>query len=98
MMEKLVYGKKKQVKFNSVEEKEEAIQYLLTTSNVKPTVEDNHNQGAWGQEHRFKFYKKDGVPACLDRQMTAGTKSLYGRINCKEFYEEVKKRKEKDGK
>lgn len=91
-MEKLVFGRNGQISFNNVEEREEAIRYLLSSSNVRFSIEDNQNQGAWGQEHRFEFFSKTGIPACLDRQMTAGNGSLYGRINCKEFYLEVMKR------
>ena len=29
-------------------------------------------------------------PECLKRQMTAGRGDLYGRINCKEFSEELR--------
>lgn len=91
-MEKLVYGRNNQVSFKNAEEKEEALHYLATSSNVQFVCEDNQNQGAWAQEHRFHFQSKAGIPECLDRQMTAGRGNIYGRINCKELWIEVAKR------
>lgn len=91
-MSKLIYGKKGQVRFNNEKEKEEAINYILNTpSNVDFKIhEDNQNQGAWGPEERIHFHSENGVPECLKRQMTAGRGGLYGRINCKEFCEELR--------
>lgn len=95
-MAKLVYGKLGQVSFNSEEEKEEAIQYILTSDNVDYDVhEDNQNQGAWAPEERIHFKSEDGVPDSLKRNMTAGNGSIYGRINCKEFCEEIRNRANK---
>lgn len=91
-MSKLVYGKNKQVKFNSEAEKKIAIDYILSSSNVNFRVhENNQNQGAWGPEDRIHFKREEGVPECLKRIMTAGNGSNYGRINCKEFCEELRK-------
>ena len=39
---------------------------------------------------RIHFYSENGVPESLKRQMTAGRGNLYGRINCKEFCEELR--------
>jgi hypothetical protein len=91
-MSKLVYGRNSQVSFNNEEEKQEAITYILThPENVNFRVhEDNQNQGAWGPEERIHFLSEDGVPECLKRQMTAGRGDLYGRINCKEFCDELR--------
>ena len=90
-MSKLVYGKNKQVRFNSEEEKQEAFNYLLNSPNVNIFIhEDNQNQGAWAPEERIHFFKEEGVPECLKRNMTAGRGSLYGRINCKELCEELR--------
>ena len=64
---------------------------LNTPSNLDFKIhEDNQNQGAWGPEERIHFYSEEGVPECLKRQMTAGRGDLYGRINCKEFCEELR--------
>lgn len=64
---------------------------LNTPSNVDFKIhEDNQNQGAWGPEERIHFYSEEGGPECLKRQMTAGRGDLYGRINCKEFCEELR--------
>lgn len=64
---------------------------LNTPSNVDFKIhEDNQNQGAWVPEERIHFYSEEGVPECLKRQMTAGRGDLYGRINCKEFCEELR--------
>ena len=91
-MVKLVFGKNGQVHFNNENEKQEAIEYLLTSDNVDFDVhEDNQEQGAWGPEERIHFKSEDGVPDCLKRLMTAGRPGLYGRINCKEFCEELRK-------
>ena len=82
IMGKLVFGKNGQVHFNNENEKQEAIEYLLTSDNVDFDVhEDNQEQGAWGPEERIH----------LKRLMTAGRPGLYGRINCKEFCEELRK-------
>ena len=89
MSTKLVFGRNRQVSFNSKEEKEEAIDYILTSSNVIMVHEDNQNQGAWADEYRIHFKTESGVPDCLKRNMTAGNGNIYGRINCKEFVLEV---------
>lgn len=90
-MSKLVYGKKKQVRFKDVQEKNEAIDYILNSPNVNYRVhEDNQNQGAWGPEERIHFKEREGIPDSLMRNMTAGNKSIFGRINCKEFCEEIR--------
>lgn len=97
-MEKLVYGKNGQVHFDNASEKREAIEYLLTSSNVDFEVhEDNQNQGAWAAEERIHFKNKEGVPDSLKRLMTAGRPGLYGRINCKEFCEELRAEARKRG-
>ena len=51
-MEKLVFGKNGQVHFDSVEERDEAVESIKNTpENVDYNVhEDNQNQGAWGSE------------------------------------------------
>ena len=63
-MGKLIFGKNGQVHFNNENEKQEAIEYLLTSDNVDFDVhEDNQEQGAWGPEERihFKSEEKPGV-------------------------------------
>lgn len=46
-MEKLIYGKNGQVHFDNVTEKREAIEYILTSSNVDFNIhEDNQFQNA----------------------------------------------------
>lgn len=91
-MSKLIYGRNKQIQFKNDTEKQEAIDYILNTpSNVDFKIhEDNQNQGAWGPEERIHFYSEESVPECLKRQMTAGRGDLYGRMNCKEFCEELR--------
>ena len=90
-MSKLVYGRKGQVHFNNEEEKQIAIKYILESPNVDFSVhENNQDQGAWGPEDRIHFRVEEGVPDCLKAIMTAGNGSLYGRINCKEFCEEIR--------
>lgn len=90
-MEKLIYGKNGQVHFDNVTEKREAIEYILTSSNVDFNIhEDNQFQNAWGPEERIHFKKEDGVPESLKKIMTAGRPGIYGRINCAEFCEEVR--------
>lgn len=96
-MSKLVYGKNRQVRFDSEQEKEDAINYILTSSNVDFGIhEENQNQGAWGPEDRIHFKKEEGVPESLKKLMTAGRTGLYGRINCKEFCDEIRSRIKKD--
>lgn len=90
-MSKLVYGENGQVRFFSEEEKREAIEYILNSPNVDFNIhENNQDQGAWGPEDRIHFKREEGVPECLKRNMTAGRPGLYGRINCKEFCEELR--------
>ena len=44
-----------------------------------------------GPRLRIRFLKKKRViPECLKRNMTAGNGGLYGRINCKEFCDEIR--------
>ena len=91
-MSKLVYGENGQVRFFSEEEKRDAIDYILNSPNVDFNIhENNQDQGAWGPEDRIHFKREEGVPECLKRNMTAGRPGLYGRINCKEFCEEIRK-------
>ena len=90
-MSKLVYGKNGQVRFENEEEKRIAIDYILSSSNVNFKIhENNQEQGAWGPEDRIHFKRQEGVPECLQRTMGTGKKSVYGRINCKEFCEEIR--------
>ena len=90
-MSKLIYGKNGQVHFDNEDEKKEAIEYILTSSNVDFDIhENNQEQGAWGPEERIHFKNEEGVPNCLKKLMTAGKANLYGRINCKEFCEEIR--------
>lgn len=98
-MSKLSFGKKGQVHFDNENEKIEAIEYLLTSPNVDFDVhEDNQNQGAWGPEERIHFKSEEGIPKSLKKLMTAGRTGLYGRINCKEFCEELRAEARKRGK
>ena len=91
-MSNLVFGKNGQVRFNSEEELRIAIEYILSSDNVDFNIhEDNQNQGAWASEERIHFKSERGVPECLKRNMTAGKAGIYGRINCKEFCEEIRK-------
>lgn len=96
-MSKLFYGRNHQIRFNNEKEKQTAFDYILNTpENVNFKIhENNQNQGAWGPEDRIHFYREDGVPECLKRQMTAGRGKLYGRINCKELCEEIRGRAKK---
>ena len=92
-MSQLIYGRNKQVQFKDEKEKQEAINYILNTpQNVDFKIhEDNQNQGALGPEERIHFKNENGIPECLKRQLTAGNESVFGRINCKEFCEELRK-------
>lgn len=97
-MSKLVYGKNGQVHFENELEKKKAINYLLTSPNVDFDVhENNQNQGAWAPEERIHFKSEEGVPDSLKQLMTAGRPGLYGRINCKEFCEELRAEERKRG-
>lgn len=91
-MSKLIYGKNAQVKFYNEEEKKQAFEYLLISENVDFDIHENNQlQGAWGPEDRIHFKSEENIPECLKRNMTAGNDSLYGRINCKELCEELRK-------
>lgn len=96
-MSQLVYGKNKQVCFDTEEEKQIAVDYILHSPNVDFRVhENNQNQGAWGPEDRIHFRSEEGVPDCLKRNMTAGRGTMYGRINCKEFCEYLRRKAEEE--
>ncbi|EGJ36469.1 hypothetical protein [Streptococcus sanguinis] len=89
-MTKLTYGKKDQVKFLDESEKIEAINYLKSSSNVVTVLEHNEEQGAWGSEKRFIIKDDDpNMPVGVRRNLTAGYKGCFGRINCKELYDEI---------
>lgn len=90
-MSQLVYGRNGQVHFDTEREKQIAIEYILTSPNVDFSIhENNQDQGAWGPEDRIHFRSSTGVPDCLKRIMTAGKGSMYGRINCAEFCDEIR--------
>lgn len=88
-MSKLIYGAKDQVSFKNDQEKEEAMQYLATSSDVELRFERNDQQGAWGPEKRIHFLSNDGVPEGLRRNWTAGTGRVVARINAADLYDEV---------
>ena len=91
-MPQLVFGVKGQVRFYSEEELNVAIEYILNSDNVDFNIhEDNQEQGAWSSEERIHFRREEGVPECLKRNMTAGKPGIYGRINCKEFCEMIRR-------
>lgn len=90
-MSQLIYGVNGQVHFDSEEEKQIAIDYILNSPNVDFNVhEDNQNQGAWGSEERIHFKERADIPQCLLNIMTAGRPGIYGRINCAEFCKELR--------
>lgn len=85
-MSKLVHGKKKQVKFDSKEEKQEAMEYILTSPNVNFKVhENNQNQGAWGSEDRIHLKREDGVPESLKRLRLPENKVFMVELIVKSF-------------
>lgn len=97
-MGKLKYGKKGQVHFDNEREKQEAMEYILSSPNVNFKIhEENQKQGAWGPEDRIHFKAEEGVPESLKKIMTAGRPGLYGRINCKEFCGELRAEARKRG-
>lgn len=88
-MSKLVYGKQDQVRFESENEKREALKYLASSPDVELRYERNDEQGAWAPEKRIYFYSTVGVPEGLRRNWTAGTGRVVGRINAADLYDEV---------
>lgn len=89
-MSKLIYGKNNQVEFLNEIEKTDAINYLINSDNVQRVHEHNENQGAWGSEKRFLIKEDDpNMPMGVRRNLTAGNSAYYGRINCKELYDEI---------
>ncbi|RCW17135.1 hypothetical protein CAC02_04555 [Streptococcus gallolyticus] len=87
-MTKLVYGKNKQVTFESELEKQEAIRYLRDSENI--THADEQNQGAWANEKRFMIiFDVPQMPIGVRKNLTAGNRSYYGRINCGELFDEI---------
>ncbi|WP_421355050.1 hypothetical protein ACOKGD_11810 [Microbacterium phosphatis] len=77
------------MEFLSEAEKQEAFDYLITSTDIEFRHEPNHESGAWASEKRMLFYSVDGVPAGLVRNWTAGVGRVVGRINCGELYDEV---------
>nr|WP_325184561.1 hypothetical protein [uncultured Oscillibacter sp.] len=91
-MGKIVFGRNNQVSFDSQAELDIAVDYILTSANVDFWVhENNQEQGAWAPEDRIHFKSGVGVPDCLKKNMTAGKAGLYGRINCGEFCDFLRK-------
>ncbi|WP_081770527.1 hypothetical protein [Brevibacterium sp. VCM10] len=88
-MSKLIYGKNRQVQFLNEEEKLEAFEYLINSTDIEFRDEQNQHQGAWGPEKRIYFYSDANVPERLKRNWTGGTGNAQGRINCAELYDEV---------
>jgi hypothetical protein len=89
-MFKSKFGKKEQVKFNTVNAYYEFIGYLAKNDgSTRLVFENNDEQGAWGKEGRIEFLKS--VPISLKAKLkhTAGTGNIESRVNCNEFLEHI---------
>lgn len=88
----ITYGKNNQVSFENEEEKQEALEYLKNSPNVTIVHEQNNLQGAWAPEDRFIIKEDDPLmPDGVRKNLTAGNRGCFGRINCRELVELVKR-------
>ena len=81
-MYKSRFGRNGQVNFSCPEDYYELLGYLAKSDGTTSiTWENNEDQGAWGSEGRICFYLR----------YTAGTGSIYKRVNCNDFVEHLSK-------
>lgn len=90
-MFKSKFGKKDQIKFNTLKAYYEFLGYLAKNDgSTRLVYEDNNDQGAWGREGRIEFLKS--VPISLKAKLkhTAGNGSIISRVNCNDFLDHIK--------
>ncbi|ELI8071395.1 hypothetical protein RSG62_003523, partial [Yersinia enterocolitica] len=87
---KLEYGNRKPfLLFDSEDNFFEALGFLakaVALGICRITLENNHEQGAWGPEYRINIYNHDVLfRKYYKNKVTAGNKGCIGRINCNEY-------------
>lgn len=88
----ITYGKNSQVRFKNIDEEQEALEYLKYSKNVQVVHEKNNLQGAWAPEDRFIIKEDDPLmPVGVRNNLTAGNSGCFGRINCVDLIERVKR-------
>lgn len=90
-MYKSYFGRTGQVRFSSPEEYYQLLGYLAKSDGTTSiTWENNEESGAWGSEGRIQFYRRN-LPLIGKLKYTAGTGSVYKRVNCNPFIEHIVK-------
>ena len=88
-MYKSFFGRNKQVSFTCPEDYYELLGYLAKSDgSTSITWENNEDQGAWGSEGRICFHTRR-LPSAGCLRFTAGTGSIYKRVNCNDFVEHL---------
>ena len=88
----ITYGRNGQVRFRNINEEQEALDYLKNSDNVQMVHENNHLQGAWAPEDRFIIKEDDPLmPDGVRNNLTAGNSGCFGRINCGDLIERVRR-------
>lgn len=88
----ITYGKNSQVRFKDIDEKQEALEYLKYSDNVRIVHERNDLQGAWAAENRFIIKEDDPLmPDGVRNNLTAGNSGCFGRINCGDLVDRVRR-------
>lgn len=84
-MYKSFFGRNRQVSFTCPEDYYELLGYLAKSDgSTSITWENNEDQGAWGSEGRICFHTRR-LPSAGCLLFTAGTGSIYKRVNCNDF-------------
>jgi len=83
------FGRNHQVSFTCPEDYYELLGYLAKSDgSTSITWENNEDQGAWGSEGRICFHTRR-LPSAGCLRFTAGTGSIYKRVNCNDFVEHL---------
>jgi hypothetical protein len=90
-MVNLLFGKKRQIAFNTNNEFYESLGFLSKNNDTTSLHwEHNETSGAWGSEGRIHFYIEDRFyPLYFSRSFTAGTGNIIHRVNCNEYVEYI---------
>ncbi len=83
-MEKLIYGKNKQLKFSDCEEKYKSIGFICNDSNCSISIEDNASRGSYSDAYRIRVINKNKITLALKNALRSS-----GRINCNEFVKDL---------
>ncbi len=91
-MPQLIFGRKRQIRFNSDGQFYEALGFLAKNNGTTSIHwEHNEDQGAWGSEGRIHCYRNIAAfPIYFSRAFTAGAGGkIIHRINCNAYIEYI---------